>query len=441
MFLGPIPQRRNISDRQFTGDLISLFARHRIAPGTVCAFANFRSRFALSDSFRSQLFALCNAISHLSEVDLTGDQLLTLISCALNSTEVSDPGSELPERVRAEFELGYGAWNARNLDLRKADEWQTRPQPTDFDPVPLTKPVKADVERAGLGVAAPGTIRFQGPHDIAPRMSALQPQAVAGVDLEHLTLDELTRLLEKIEHRIGRLKPHIRPLVGAATELDQTSSAAVEQVARTVPRSVQIDDAFLARHAYLTPGRCVVSADRALQIAPSSAIALEGLMHAASPAVANSAGSPPLTEAASKEKTLTTNGLCRLEAPKPPRDQGPTSVNQRAGRSRLSLSKAIGAFTAAVMIVIIAGGLAAIVLCPSAVATYFNRPSSLGPKMEKSAEITLVAANPVPLASAPAKSTRRGTNALTHRAFRRILSSAQSSRPKPAAVDGPPQPQ
>src|ERR1039458_2817218 len=82
---------KKVSDNQFIGDLMNLFERRKIKTGDLATFENFASTLASNDAFRSQLFTLCTAISHMSADDLSGEQLLALVARALG-------GPGLPKR-------------------------------------------------------------------------------------------------------------------------------------------------------------------------------------------------------------------------------------------------------------------------------------------------------------------------------------------------------
>ena len=66
MSLGSISRPKRLADAQFVGDLMSLFKRQGIESGDPGSLASFESCLASKDNFRSQLFTLCTAISHMS---------------------------------------------------------------------------------------------------------------------------------------------------------------------------------------------------------------------------------------------------------------------------------------------------------------------------------------------------------------------------------------
>ncbi|MGH9594622.1 MAG: hypothetical protein ACRD5L_16145, partial [Bryobacteraceae bacterium] len=123
---------------------MSLFKRHRIesaAPGP----ASFESCFASKDNFRSQLFTLCTAISHMSEDDLSGEQLLQLIGRALDVAENSDGSLEIPDSMRTAFLSGYDAWS--NRDLNEPAPWPPLREPAANEPIPFPAAEPATTEQ------------------------------------------------------------------------------------------------------------------------------------------------------------------------------------------------------------------------------------------------------------------------------------------------------
>ena len=145
MSLGSISRPKRFSDAQFVGDLTSLFKRHRIDSGDAGSVASFELCFASKDSFRSQLFTLCTAISHMSQDDLSGEQLLELIMRALGVPEGPDGAAEVPEGMRAAFVNGYDAWSHRG-DLMEPAPWPPIREPASNEPIPF--PPQSDRRRA-----------------------------------------------------------------------------------------------------------------------------------------------------------------------------------------------------------------------------------------------------------------------------------------------------
>src|SRR4051794_33114381 len=119
---------KRISDGQYIADLASLFERRQIALGEAHVCEQFEILFTTSEAFRGQLFTLCTAVSHMSEADLSGEELLDLIARALRSQS-----GVIPESLRARFLAGFEAWNNRGVSGE--DEWP-----------PLKKPVATVAE-------------------------------------------------------------------------------------------------------------------------------------------------------------------------------------------------------------------------------------------------------------------------------------------------------
>jgi len=92
---------RKMSEGQFVADLAGLFERRRIALGEPHVCEQFEILLTTSDAFRSQLFTLCTAISHMSEQDLSGEELLDLIARALRAQPADGPA--LPAVLRQNF--------------------------------------------------------------------------------------------------------------------------------------------------------------------------------------------------------------------------------------------------------------------------------------------------------------------------------------------------
>lgn len=236
MSLGLIPRQKQLSNTQFVGDLMSLFKRYRIEPNGQGSIAQFESNLTTKDAFRSQLFTLCTAISHMAEADLSGEQLLGLIGRALDGARASDSGAvDLPASMRFAFLSGYETWS--NRDLNSSDIWPPVREPA-HGPAqgnePLPFPVPAPVQEVGPRESAadeghrPGMRTVQeallmakqeSPFELPARAEqpARAPEPTrtpspAAANVEGLTLNELTKLLEDIEGRMSRIKPHVNQL-------------------------------------------------------------------------------------------------------------------------------------------------------------------------------------------------------------------------------------
>jgi hypothetical protein len=288
----PIPRQKKVSDNQFVGDLTNLFARHRIECGESGSLEHFYSRLVSNDAFRSQLFTLCTAISHMSETDLSGEQLLELIARALGVPKVAGVAVQVPESVASEFLSGYTAWS--NRDLYEPQSWPpVRASAPTNEPLPFPQPADGVSLDTPPEVHSPGR-RMQEALGLARERSPIEdlpPREVSsvGANVENLTISELTKLLEDIDRRMSRIKPHMQeltslikpeaapverftkphdlvgvhssrvtaPKVELGPSLVVPSGAnsvrAIESAAETSEDSVE--DSFLARHAYLKPKR------------------------------------------------------------------------------------------------------------------------------------------------------------------------------------------
>jgi hypothetical protein len=271
-----IPRPKKVSDRQFMGDLTSLFVRNRIECGDPHSLDHFRSRLSSSDSFRSQLFTLCTAISHMSEADLSGVALLELVGRALAA-----PEGDIPDGMGSEFLAGYESWSNRDLD--EPVKWLASRQTSGLDESPAATRFDDTLSDSKMPeVRAPGSRLHEALGMARKDLVAAQ----SGTNVEGLTISELMKLLEDIERRMTRIKPYVEDLAALArpsadapilprkakefgavsppvtavpvVELRPalvipTTTAAVSPLAGSV--GPEAEDAFIARHAYLRPGQ------------------------------------------------------------------------------------------------------------------------------------------------------------------------------------------
>jgi hypothetical protein len=284
--------QRRMSEGQFVGDLAGLFERRHIAMGAPHVCEQFEILLTTSDSFRSQLFTLCTAISHMSEQDLSGEELLELIARALGA-ETEDAAS-LPAAMRRNFLSGLEAWNNRNLQAH--DEWPHIKKPVlsvDEAPAPAndstaTQP-KAAARPTGVHTLqkALEIARIRGgdiPLRPEPELDTAPTWASASVpespEINSATIEELNALLVEIEERMKRLRPQLGA-AEAAQPVAQPNPALAQPAlpvalsaapAEPPPRPAlsadwseptptpelfaeERDDAFLERHPYLRPDR------------------------------------------------------------------------------------------------------------------------------------------------------------------------------------------
>lgn len=316
---------KKISDHQFIGDLLSLFARRKIRTGDTESLENFGSELAANDALRSDLFTLCTAISHMAEADLSGEQLLLLVARALGGMGIGD--GDIPESMRSAFLTGYEAWSNRGSDLNEPLAWPpARPSAqggeiSAEDEGVVPEPIAPKVAARGMRTVqeALDLARERAPFDTpAHRPSSSGPSgssassASSGANIENLTLSELMKLLDEIEHRVSRIEPQLRQatstarppterlrrrgdvrgserpfspeadaraaltdrLLEASSKGDSLAPLAAMVIPKpassATPPTETSADPFLARHAYLKPTRRIVPGvpDSLLSAAP-----------------------------------------------------------------------------------------------------------------------------------------------------------------------------
>jgi len=514
MSLGSIPLPRRVSDAQFVGDLFGLFKRHRIETGEAGSFAQFESLLASKDTFRSQLFTLCTAISHMADEDLSGEQLLDLISRALD-----DPEMGVPEGARKAFLSGYDAWSNRHLDAD--DTWppvrQSAPvnEPIPFPHHPAETAAEPAPPTMRPTVARPaGTRTVQEALLMAKTESAfeLPPRTATmpGTSIEGLTISELTKLLEEIEHRMTRIKPQVNELTGPGLspaesserptkvrDIGESSKAAaaatlgpslVSAPAPTSPLALDEplligqpdpvkEDKFMARHAYLNPGRRlppntpvpelrslvmpVVVAPVAYVASPPPPppVAFIPPVEAASPVVfavpdsalmAAAVAAPALPVATPANPTLA--GLASRGAIVDHSSKLPIAVVYQSEASRLYFHMALGVFAA---FLIVACPLAGVVLFRSLHPVHHYVYHGLAPEAQTDGDVPgvpvagdppAVTASPkaelptaAPWGSVPAKPD--GARATAHSRTGHSSASEHSLRHQPSVAVWPPAPQ
>ncbi|HKO18503.1 MAG TPA: hypothetical protein VJU82_06420 [Acidobacteriaceae bacterium] len=280
------------SDGQFVADLASLFERRRIALGEPHVCEQFEILLTTSDAFRSQLFTLCTAISHMSEHDLSGEELLDLLARALRAHP--EGGSALPAVLRQNFLSGLEAWN--NRGTHGEDEWPplrkpvasvahpdvTAPaQPTAHVPDP---PAQSNAALRPAGVPtlqeALEKARIRGgnrplrPELVQPTEPVPAAIASAPAGDNATAIQELNALLGEIEERMKRLRPQLGetevPVIPERTSqrnasylahpealdiFEREPSSAAAPVSTPALSLEDREAAFLARHPYLDPKR------------------------------------------------------------------------------------------------------------------------------------------------------------------------------------------
>jgi TonB family protein len=275
-----IPQPRKISDVQLIGDLMVLFERRKVKCGDPSSFEDFTSELGSNNKLRGDLFALCTAISHMASEDLSGEELLVLVARALSGTGAAKGAAlpEIPENMRKAFLEGYEAWgNRASFAMEEPAVWPP-PRRTSTGDGAESSP-EADSEPSKPKDPAEGTRTIQEALEIARERSpngTLGPRLNAPVpDIDHLTVSELKKLMEEIEHRVGRIGPHLGQTGGVApasvaevVRRDaptprrpvlsfESEHAASTDAGAALPAGWALggfdEDAFLARHVYMQP--------------------------------------------------------------------------------------------------------------------------------------------------------------------------------------------
>ena len=228
-----------VSERQYLGDLTTLFDRQRRRSGLALTLESFASDLSANDAFRSGLFTLCNAISHMGESDLSPNELLSLVARALSGTG-SEGDADIPAAMREAFLSGYQEWRDRDLqrivDSSESEIWPPpgtsarKPPASDPGPDAFARnelAVGAEAESVEPIVSAVGRrtvqealslVRRERPADPGQPDSHSPLTGTNAEDLGNMTLGELKRVLEEIEGRVSRLGPHIQNLSSAARE-------------------------------------------------------------------------------------------------------------------------------------------------------------------------------------------------------------------------------
>ena len=463
MSLGSISRPKRLSDAQFVGDLMSLFKRHRIESGDPGSVASFESCLASRDNFRSQLFTLCTAISHMSEDDLSGEQLLALIARGLGVPHTADGTAELPESLRAAFLAGYIAWSNRSLD--EPAPWPPSREPAGNEPIPFPQRAEGGgeigaTERRATDMHASGMRTVQEALLMARKQSPFELPARSkpspAVNVEDLTITELTKLLEDIERRMSRIKPKFHELSALVHPLDETLErpASIREVAEApssktdavaqpgpslvlpaatflpsppapagivaypavqpaeVIRGGYEEDPFLARHTYLKPGR---------RLPPDTIVPIPLATPPPAPAEAPAA-----------------------ELPAKPSDILMALVDSRPERFRVKMQLAVGVIAALILVASpMAGFVAYRLLHP----TYVIEYRDVNPALQPNATTVTPAPSPAPeppaasqTSSAAAKNMRPKANAAPSgsRMTRDGRNLQTFKRPAPAAVWPPP---
>ena len=200
----------NRSELQFVGDLANLCKRHKVSCGDPQDLTHLSADLD-NDNFRTDLFALCTAISHMAEVDLSAEQLLVLLARAVGGPTLSAPDAavDLPPAATSAFLTAYETWTKREPDPDPSSVWRgsrdqnpapSRPGPTLF---------YSAASRSGTDIPA---AQDDPPPSHAANGATPRRTIPPNTPLESLTLNELKMYLEDIENRVSRIQPRLEQI-------------------------------------------------------------------------------------------------------------------------------------------------------------------------------------------------------------------------------------
>ena len=206
------------SERQFVGDLTNLCKRHKINCGDPQDIRHLGADLLSNESFRIDLFTLCTAISHMTEVDLSPEQLLFLVICAFggSGTSFRDATIDLPQDVMSAFLDGYETWSKRDPDP-KFEPVPVNPGPDLLPPHSARSFFYDAAVRAEANPESPDDPQ----HSHSANGASSHRHIPGNTPLDDLTLSELRMYLEDIENRVRRIEPQlerIAPKVPSSTE-------------------------------------------------------------------------------------------------------------------------------------------------------------------------------------------------------------------------------
>jgi hypothetical protein len=224
MNLLSLPVSAHARDDQFVSDLASLLRRYRVRTGTPDCLNAFAPQLQANDSLRSDLFALCNAISRMCEADLTPEELLNLVARAVGGPLVLSDNGTLPSEVVEVFTSGLREWQAR-IDNQPEFSFEA--------------PEEDEAWRKANKFAAAASMNARqasGGADVTSIRGEIPPQTPIG----DLTLSELRSYLDEIEQRVGRLQPFLESLRGTAvTEVLNVAPGELEPSITVLPSEEQ----------------------------------------------------------------------------------------------------------------------------------------------------------------------------------------------------------
>jgi len=226
----------NQSEVQFIGDLANLCKLHKIHCGDPKDLAHLGKDLQSNENFRMDLFALCTAISHMSETDLSAEKLLYLVVCAFGGSKTSlrDATIDLPQDAMAAFLDGYETWSKRDPDLEE------KPRPVDPESdLPPLHPVRSRFYDAATRAETNPEPTVDRPHTHSTNGASSHHHIPGNTPLEELTLSELRMYLEDIENRVNRIEPRLERIVPQRLTTAEPVEP-VERVERVEPKTLPV---------------------------------------------------------------------------------------------------------------------------------------------------------------------------------------------------------
>ena len=197
----------NQSELQFISDLINLCNRHKVSCGKPQDLDHLSVDLIFNDAFRTDLFTLCIAISHMAEIQASPEQLLVLVARAFGGPGLSlpDPANDIPHDARSVFLTGYETWSEREPDLD--DDLPLPPHENSFQ-LPLSPPQRPTLYHAAaarFGSEHPETFEdLPVSHPITAEPS--HSPVPRDTSLDGLTPNELRMYIEDIERRMRQIE-------------------------------------------------------------------------------------------------------------------------------------------------------------------------------------------------------------------------------------------
>ncbi len=202
------------SDLQFIGDLINLCKRHQISCGDPQDLDHLASDILFNEEFRIDLFTLCTAIGHMTEVEPSPEQLLVLVARALGGPGISlgKANVDIPHAASSAFLQNYESWSRHEPDHGADSSWPIEQTPPPPQPIP-PQPITLQPRQTPYSIAAARSSDAHGPQEVPPagHSTTTEPShrpIPPNTPLENLTLSELKMYLEEIESRVTRIEPH-----------------------------------------------------------------------------------------------------------------------------------------------------------------------------------------------------------------------------------------